>query len=139
MPTIVTPEQIRALWDDPNPHTVIERGDDLAPVTQDDLSALASGLDTDDEGYPLDDQWEVLASHLNSEIPGVPASTAGETLLQEIREARTERDRVKTEADAEFNALIRAAVESRKVPVIAIAEAADMTRSRIYQIRDGRR
>ncbi|MFE8940930.1 hypothetical protein ACFYNX_26030 [Streptomyces sp. NPDC007872] len=46
---------------------------------------------------------------------------------------------MKTEADAEFNALIRAAVKSRKVPVIAIAEAADMTRSRIYQIRDGRR
>ncbi|MFJ3762954.1 hypothetical protein [Streptomyces sp. NPDC090080] len=135
----VTVEQVRTLWDSPNPRAVIERGDDFEPVTKDDLAVLVPALDTDDDGYPLDDQWEVLVDQLNSETPGVPTSTAGDDLLQEIRDARIERDRVKSQADNEFNALIRAAVASRKASVIAIADAADMTRSRIYQIRDGRR
>ncbi len=139
MSIIVTAEQVRALWSDPNPGAVIDRGDGFEPVAKDDLGALASGLDTDDEGYPLDDEWEVLADQLNSEVPGEPASTAGRDLLDEIRDARIERDRVKEEADAEFNALIRAAVASKKASVIAIAGAADMSRARIYQIRDGRR
>ncbi|KFG71377.1 hypothetical protein FM21_34335 [Streptomyces mutabilis] len=60
-------------------------------------------------------------------------------MLAEIRDARIERDRVKKEADDEFNALIREAVVSKKAPVAAIADAAQMSRARIYQIRDGRR
>ncbi|GAA1553558.1 hypothetical protein [Streptomyces globosus] len=139
MSSTVTAEQIRILWDAPNPGAVIDRGDAVEPVTKDDLAVLASGLDTDDEGYPLDDQWEVLADQLNSAVPDEPASTAGGDLLDQIRDARIERDRIKAEADAEFNALIRAAVASKKAPVIAIARAADMSRERIYQIRDGRR
>ena len=135
----VTTEQIRALWDDPNPNAVIDRGDHFTPVTKDDLGALASELDTDDEGYPLDDQWELLAAQLNGEAPDEPTSTVGQDLLDEIRDARIERDRIKAEADEKFNALIRAAVVSKKASVIAIAEAADMSRARIYQIRDGRR
>jgi hypothetical protein len=139
MPTVVTAEQIRTLWNSPNPEAVIERGDDFEPVTKADLVALASDLDTDDEGYPLDDQWHVIADQLNGNTPGEPTSSAGHDLLQHIRDARVERDRVKTEADSEFNAIIRAAVASGQVPIIAIAHAADMSRSRIYQIRDGRR
>lgn len=139
MATVVTTTQIRALWDDPNPNAAIDRGDHFTPVTKDDLGALASELDTDDEGYPLDDQWELLADQLNSEAPDEPTSTAGQDLLDEIRDARTERDRIKADADEKFNALIRAAVVSKKASVIAIAEAADMSRARIYQIRDGRR
>ncbi|MEU0596228.1 hypothetical protein [Streptomyces ardesiacus] len=139
MSKVVTAEQIRTLWNSPNPEAVIERGDDFEPVTKDDLGALASYLDTDDEGYPLDDQWQVIADQLNGTTPGEPTSSAGHDLLQRIRDARAERDRVKTEADNEFNAIIRAAVASGQAPVIAIAEAADMSRSRIYQIRDGRR
>ncbi|CAM5361423.1 hypothetical protein [Streptomyces viridochromogenes] len=60
-------------------------------------------------------------------------------MLDEIRDARIERDRIKKEADDEFDVLIRAAVASKKAPVIAIANAADMSRERIYQISDGRR
>ncbi|GHH57520.1 hypothetical protein [Streptomyces candidus] len=135
----ITVEQIRTLWNSPNPKAAIDRGDDFEPVSKDDLSALASGLDTDDEGYPLNDQWQIIADHLNGVTPGEPASTAGDDLLQEIRAARAERDRVKTEADDQFNTVIRAAVASKKAPVTAIAAAADLSRERIYQIRDGRR
>ncbi|MFE1413472.1 hypothetical protein ACFW6F_22140 [Streptomyces sp. NPDC058746] len=127
------------LWNSPNPAAIIERGNDFEPVTKDDLGALASALDTDDEGYPLDDQRQVLADQLNNAAPGVPASTSGDDLLQEIRDARAERDRVKAEADDQFNAVIRAAVASKKAPVTAIADSAGMSRARIYQIRDGRR
>ncbi|CAM5361479.1 hypothetical protein GCM10010378_25530 [Streptomyces viridochromogenes] len=57
MAAIVTTEQIRVLWNDPNLNAITHRGDDIEPVTKDDLGVLASELDTDDEGYPLDDQW----------------------------------------------------------------------------------
>ncbi|MFI5831108.1 hypothetical protein ACIA6C_28305 [Streptomyces sp. NPDC051578] len=139
MSSIVTAEQIRTLWNDPNPSAAIDRGDSLEPVTKDDLGALASELDTDDEGYPLDDQWEIIADQLNSDTTDAPTSTVGHTMLDEIREARIERDRIKDEADAEFYAAIRTAVAGRKAPITAIAEAAKLSRERIYQIRDGRR
>lgn len=139
MPNTITPEQIRTLWDSPNPNATIDRGDDLEPVTKDDLGALASALDTDDEGHPLHDQWQILADQLNTNTLGEPTSTTGHLLLQEISDARIERDRVKADADAEFNAIIRAAVASKRAPVTAIAAAAQLSRERIYQIRDGRR
>ncbi|MEE1737031.1 hypothetical protein PUR49_11040 [Streptomyces sp. BE147] len=137
MKATVTAEQIRTLWDSPSPDSVIDRGDDCEPVTRDDLGALASQVDTDDEGYPLDGQWQVIADQVNSTVPGVPTSDAGEALLQEIRDARAERERVKSEAYDEFNAIIRAAVASRTAAVSGIA--AGLSRGRIYQIRDGRR
>ncbi|MFF8747814.1 hypothetical protein [Streptomyces californicus] len=136
MNAIVTAEQIIGLWKEPNLSAVIDRGDDFEPVTKDDLAVL---IETDDEGRPLDDQWEIIADQLNSVVPGEPTSTAGHNVLAEIRDARIERDRVKKEADDEFNALIREAVVSKKTPVAAIADAAQMSRARIYQIRDGRR
>ncbi|MBK3588827.1 hypothetical protein JHN49_36160, partial [Streptomyces sp. MBT57] len=67
---------------------------------------------------------------------GLPPAPAG-YLLDEIRDARAERDRIKDAADAKFNALIRDAVAGKKAPVIAIAEAADMSRARNYKMRDG--
>lgn len=135
----VTTDQVRALWSDPSPNAHIDRGDDYQPVTKADLGALSSGIDTDDDGYPLDDQWEVLADQLNGETPGEPTSTAGDDLLQQIADARTRRDRAKSTADDEFNSAIRAAVASKSAPITAIAAAADLSRERIYQIRDGRR
>lgn len=139
MPSSLTADQVRTLWDDPNPAATIDRGDDYTPVTKDDLGALASSLDTDDNGYPLADQWELLADQLNSETPEEPTSTEGDTLLQRISDARRERDQAKAEADAAFNALIRAAVASKQAPVTAIAAAANLSRERVYQIRDKRR
>lgn len=139
MAAIVTTEQIRALWHDPHPFATIDRGDHLAPVRKGDLDALATGIDTDDEGYPLEDQWDVLADQLNSESPDQPGSASGGDLLDEIRAARKDRDRIKADADEDFQTLIRSAVAAKQASVIAIAEAADMSRARIYQIRDGRR
>jgi hypothetical protein len=135
VPNIVTAEQVRTLWDDPNPNASIDRGDEYEPVTQDTLGVLASGLDTDDDGYPLEDQWEVLADQLNTAAAGEPTSTQGETLLHEIEDARLRR----AEADEQFYAAIREAVASKLAPVTAIAAAAGLSRERIYQIRDGRR
>lgn len=139
MSSIITVEQVRALWNDPIPTARIDRGDDYAPVTKDDLAALASGLETDDDGYPLAVQWDVLAEQLNGETPGEPTSGPSATLLDQIAEARHERDRAKAHADDMFTSVIRAAVASRQVPVTAIAAAAHLSRERIYQIRDGRR
>ncbi|MGZ3103578.1 hypothetical protein [Streptomyces sp. H72] len=139
MTATVTTQQLLDLWDAPNGAAIIDRGDDFEPVTKDDLAALAELIETDDEGRPLDGQWEIIADQLNSAVPDEPASTAGHNVLGEIRDARIERDRVKAEADEAFNALIRSAVASKKAPVMAIAEAAQMSRARIYQIRDGRR
>ena len=131
----VTVNQIQALWADPS--AVIDRGEDAEPVTQDDLSVL--DVDTDDDGMPLADQWQIMADQINSNVPGEPSSTAGQLVLQEIADARAHRDRVKEQADEEFNSLIRAAVVGRRASVIDIALAAGVTRARIYQIRDGRR
>jgi hypothetical protein len=139
MTEIVTAAQIIDLWNAPNSAAVIDRGDDFEPVTKDDLAELAGLVDTDEEGRPLDDQWEIIADQLNSAVAGDPTSTAGHDVLATIRDARIERDRVKAAADDEFNALIRAAVDGNKAPVAAIAEAAQLSRARIYQIRDGRR
>lgn len=142
MSDIITADQIRELWDDPNENAVIDRGDDYAPVPKADLGALASEIDTDDEGRPLDDQWDVLADQLNSWAPGEPTNTQTADVLQEIIDARRRLDQAQAaDADAatEFNNIIRAAVRDRKAAVTAIAAAAGLSRERIYQIRDRRR
>ncbi|MFE4397919.1 MULTISPECIES: hypothetical protein [Streptomycetaceae] len=138
----ITAEQVRELWEAADPAAVIDRGEDLAPVTKEDLAVLADQVDTDDEGRPLPDQWEVLADQLSagaeSELPTGPAAD----VLQAVEDARRNRDRVKAAADDEFNRLIRSAMLNRKdtkVRVKDLEKAADLSRARLYQIRDGRR
>ena len=131
----VTAAALRDLWDNPDPDAVIDRGDDYAPVTKGALGALASGIDTDDEGYPLDDQWELLADQLTGDVPGEPTDSAGQDILQEITSARLARD----QAEDQFGELLRSAMAARRAPVTAMAQAAGLSRERLYQIRDGRR
>lgn len=138
----VTVQQIRELWNDRNPDATIDRGDDYQAVTKDDLGALANEIDTDDAGYPIDDdEWQTLADQLNSETPGAPTDTKGQVLLQKINLQRTQCDRIHADAkhaDNELASTIRAAIEN-EVPVTGIAAAARLSRERIYQIRDNRR
>lgn len=125
----VTIAQIKNLWHNGG---TIDRGDDYTPITQDDLGVL--DIDTDDNGTPLDDQWQVIADQFNSNAVGEPTSSAQHEALDSIA------DVVKTLHDTEIERddLIRQAIAAG-APVIAIAERADLSRSRIYQIRDGRR
>ena len=127
----ITAEQVRDLW---NNGGRIDRGDDLSPVTQDDLSALIGAIDTDDQGNPLDTEWEILADQLNSDEPGEPASGEQERMLAAVADAAA----VVRDAEGERNERIRSAIAAR-VPIIAIGKKANLSRSRIYQIRDGRR
>ncbi|MFE7237158.1 hypothetical protein [Streptomyces sp. NPDC057580] len=125
----VTVDQLKTLW---HHGGTINRGDDYSPITQDDLAAL--DIDTDDNGYPLDNQWQVLADQFNGETAGEVYSSAQHNVLEAIE------DSVKTIRDAETarDDLIRQAI-TEGVPVITIAERASLSRARIYQIRDGRR
>ncbi|SDT83445.1 hypothetical protein SAMN05216371_8276 [Streptomyces sp. TLI_053] len=141
MPVSITPEEVRELWDAPARTAVIDRGEDLAPVTKEDLAALADQVDTDDRGRPLADQWDVLADQLNT-VEAEPAAGPAADILQAVEDARRYRDKVKADADEEFNSLVRSAMLNRKVTKVKVAElekAADLSRSRLYQIRDGRR
>lgn len=65
--------------------------------------------------------------------------TAGQqdAALTEIRRARRKRDKIIKEARQEFNDLIRA-YEAAGLSVTDIADAAELTRQRIYQIKDGK-
>ncbi|WP_282790905.1 hypothetical protein [Streptomyces sp. CC224B] len=125
----VTAQQIRDLWKNGGS---IDRGDDYTPVTLEDFEGL--DIDTDDEGNPTEEMWQVLADQVNSELPGAHAGpTAEGDLLDDIAAAA----RAITDAEEHRDSLIRAAIG--RVPVTAIADAAGLTRARIYQIRDGRR
>ncbi|MFH9072701.1 hypothetical protein [Streptomyces alboflavus] len=125
----VTAQQIKTLW---ATNGTIDRGDDLPPVTLEDFEGL--DIDTDDDGTPTEDMWQVLADQVNSEIPDAhPGPTAEGDLLDDIATAA----RAITNAEEHRDSLIRAAIG--RVPVTAIANAAELTRARIYQIRDGRR
>lgn len=126
----VTAQQIKNLWTD---GAVIDRGDDYAPVTLDDFDGM--DIDTDDAGTPTDDMWQVLADQVNSETEGkVAAGSTHADTLQQITEAA---DRIVQDED-DRDAMIRAAI-SDGIPVTAIANAAHLSRARIYQIRDRRR
>lgn len=125
----ITADQVRTLWTHGG---TIRRGEDYAPITQDDLGAL--DIDTDDDGTPLPDQWDIIADQLNSAAPGEPANDAQHGILDAIEDiVRRIRD-----AELERDDIIRQAV-AEGIPVISIAERADLSRARIYQIRDGRR
>lgn len=109
-------------------------------MTKDDLAALADQIDTDDQGLPLDDQWQVLADQLNTDDESSPSPAAGPAadVLQAVEEARRARDN----AERELQELIRSAMLNRKttkVRVKDLEQAADLSRARLYQIRDGRR
>ena len=141
MSHMITAEQVRELWEALSPTAEINRGDGLAPVTKDDLAALAGQIDTDNEGAPLDDQWEVLADQLNAD-ESWPVTGPAADVLDAIEDARRYRDQVKAHADEQFNSLIRSAMlnlKTTKVKVADLEKASGVTRSRLYQIRDGRR
>lgn len=98
--------------------------------TRDDLITYigAFDIDTDDNGTPLADQWQLLADVLEAPDPG---NTIGLTdviaTAHKLSLAETARDEA-----------IRAAITAG-YPVIGIANAARLSRARIYQIRDHRR
>lgn len=127
----ITTDQVRNLWHEGGR---IDRGDDLPPVTQDDLSALIDAVDTDDQGNPLDTEWEILADQLNSNEEGEPTSGEQDRVLNAVADAAT----AIRDAENHRDDLIRQAIAAG-VPVIAIGKRADLSRSRVYQIRDGRR
>ncbi|MFH8581705.1 hypothetical protein [Streptomyces zaomyceticus] len=110
----------------------VDRGDEYDVIKSADVIALVDNcdIDTDDDGTPLDDQWEILAEALSdapTDSPRERALTAVEDAAQGLRNAENERD-----------AAIREAIKAG-ASVISIAAAADLSRARIYQIRDGRR
>jgi hypothetical protein len=98
--------------------------------TRDDLITYigACDIDTDVNGTPLDDQWELIADVLGAPNPSdTSALTDVIAAAHKLTLAETARD------DA-----IRAAIAAG-YPVIGIANAARLSRARIYQIRDHRR
>lgn len=133
----ITAKQIQDLW---NNGGTIDRGDNHGPITLDDFEGL--DIDTDDNGTPADDMWQVLADQVNSEPSGEAiAGSNAELTLQKLRlatRAANEAHQKAEDADAERDGLIRTAL-AQKAPVRAIQDASDRSRSRIYQIRDGRR
>ncbi|WP_224282309.1 hypothetical protein [Streptomyces sp. LS1784] len=85
----------------------------------------------------LSKAWEVLADQLNTDAESEPAGAAAD-VLQAVEDARRARD----EAERELNEVIRSAMLNRKTTKVRVKDlekAADLTRGRLYQIRDGRR
>lgn len=122
----ITAETIEDLY---NNGTSIElpNGDTL---TRDDLIQYidACDIDTDTDGTPLDSQWQILADVLGAPDPtNVGELTTIAVAAHRIEAAEKDRD----------EAIRRAIAEGHQVT--AIARAANLSRARIYQIRDGRR
>lgn len=128
--TAITADQIEDLF---HGHiTRIDRGDEYDVITRDDVLALidTGDLDLEDDGTPTTESWEILADALSGDTTDGPrdrALTAVEDASRALAEAEQERDEA-----------IRTAVKAG-VSVISIANAAGLSRARIYQIRDGRR
>lgn len=126
----ITADQIQDLF---HGHTrQINRGDNYDVINRTDVLALVNNcdIDVDDDGTPLDDQWEILADALSdapTDGPRERALTAVEDAARALKSAEQDRDEA-----------IRAAITAG-ASVISIAAAADLSRARIYQIRDGRR
>lgn len=98
--------------------------------TRDDLITYISAcdIDTDTDGTPLNDQWQLLADVLGAPDPSNTGELAAViAAAHRLSLAETERDNA-----------IRAAIVAG-YPVIGIANAARLSRARIYQIRDNRR
>lgn len=112
--------------------TRIDRGDEYDVITREDVLALVDNgdLDLDDDGTPTGDSWEILADALSqapTDGPRERALAAVEEAVRNLRDAETDRDKK-----------IRSAI-AVGAAVTSIAAAADLSRARIYQIRDGRR
>lgn len=99
-------------------------------LTRDELVQYidACEIDTDTHGTPLDSQWQILADVLGAPDP---------TDLGEIATIAAAAHRI-TAAEQDRDAAIRRAITAGH-QVTAIARAANLSRARIYQIRDGRR
>ncbi|MEU1121822.1 MULTISPECIES: hypothetical protein [unclassified Streptomyces] len=126
----ITTEQIRDLF---HGHiTEIDRGDEHDVIKPADVQVLVDNcdIDTDDDGTPREDQWEILAEALSN----APTDGPRERALTAVADAA----RALTHAENDRDEKIRAAVTAG-ASVIDIAAAADLSRARIYQIRDGRR
>ena len=117
---------------------------DYTPGYEDFCEECPSRItDTDENGTPTDEMWEVLADQLND--------TAGqlddpqERALDHLRETMAARDAeheraaaIIAAADGEIRADVLACIDAH-IPVPTIGEVLGVTRARIYQIRDGRR
>lgn len=126
----ITVEQIQDLF---HGHAAsIDRGDDYDVIKREDVLALVDNcdIDTDDNGTPLSDQWEILADALSD----APTDGPRERALTAVEDAA----RVLANAEEERDNAIRSAITAG-ASVISIAAAADLSRARIYQIRDNRR
>lgn len=122
----ITADHIADLFDNGG-ELELPNGDTL---THDDLVQYidACDIDTDDNGRPLDDQWQILADVLGAPDPAnMPELADVAAAASRIGQAEETRDKA-----------IRAALDAGH-SVVSIANAADLSRARIYQIRDGRR
>jgi hypothetical protein len=122
----ITAEQIEDLYN--HGGTVeLANGEEL---TRDGLVQYidACDIDTDTDGTPLDSQWQILADVLGAPDP---------SNTSELAEVTAAANRI-TAAEQDRDNAIRKALTAG-YPVISIAKAADLSRARIYQIRDGRR
>ncbi|MGI5397830.1 hypothetical protein [Streptomyces sp. CA-251251] len=126
----ITIEQIRDLFHGRT--NEIDRGDEYDVIKREDVLALVDNgdLDTDQDGTPLDDQWEILAEALSD----APADGPRDRALIAVEDAARDLQNAERERDETIRAAIKAGAS-----VISIAAAADLSRARIYQIRDGRR
>lgn len=126
----ITIEQIQDLF-----HGVtneVDRGDEYDVIKRDDVLALVDNcdIDTDDDGTPLNDQWEILAEALST----APTDGPRDRALVNVEATANALDHAERERDEAIRAAIKAGAS-----VISIAAAAGLSRARIYQIRDGRR
>jgi hypothetical protein len=110
----------------------VDRGDDYDVIKREDVLALVdnSDIDVDDDGNPLEDQWEILAEALSD----APTDSPRERALIDVEATANALGHAEKARDEAIRAAIKAGAS-----VISIANAAGLSRARIYQIRDGRR
>lgn len=99
-------------------------------LTRDELIQYidACEIDTATDGTPLDSQWQILADVLGAPDPSD---------LGEITNIVAAAHRISAAEKDRDDAIRRAVAAGHQVT--AIANAAGLSRARIYQIRDGRR
>lgn len=123
----ISAEQIENLFNNRGGSLDLANGD---VFTRDDLVQYidACDIDTDENGTPLDDQWQLLAEVLGAPDPSnMSELTAVTSAAHQLKLAEQKRDEA-----------IRAAINAGH-SAINIANCAGLSRARIYQIRDRRR